>query len=91
LSKKEAADNKAVVNDATAQLVRQSPVVLLGALLTAPGGATTELKVARILGRNFPLILLLVMISALFWPTANETEPSNKVRPNGFGTAATYH
>jgi hypothetical protein len=35
------------------------------------GGATTAVKVAQVLGRNFPLVLLLVMIGALFWPTEN--------------------
>jgi hypothetical protein len=85
---------KTVMSDTTAQAVMQAPVALLGAGLPAPGGATTALKVARILGRNFPLVLLLVMISALFWPTANEAEPPDvdeKVRPNGFQPAATYH
>ena len=36
--------------------------------MTTPGGATSALGVARLLGRNFPLVLLLVMIGALFWP-----------------------
>jgi len=47
----------------------QAPIALLGAAFTAPGGVTTALKVARILGHNFPLVLLLVTIGALFWPT----------------------
>jgi hypothetical protein len=92
--KAEAADTKEVVNDATAQAMMQAPIALLGAVFTAPGGATSALKVARILGRNFPLVLLLVMIGALFWPTANEaqsTEADDKARPNGFQPAETYH
>jgi hypothetical protein len=50
--------------------------------------------VGRILGRNWPLVLLLVMIGALFWPTdgspeeaASEDHPN---MPNGHH-ADTYH
>jgi hypothetical protein len=42
--------------------------------------------VARLLGRNFPLVLLLVMIGALFWPTEETSPPDGDVdarRPNG--------
>ena len=43
-----------------------------GCLAWRPGhgarGITTVLKVARVLGRNYPLVLLLVMIGALFYP-----------------------
>jgi hypothetical protein len=46
----------------------QAPLALVGALLSAPRGATSVFKVARVLGRNFPLVLLLVVIGALFWP-----------------------
>jgi hypothetical protein len=65
----EESDTQGVVSDATAQAIVQTPVALLGALMTMPGGATSAL--ARLLGRNFPLVLLLVMIGALFWPTDN--------------------
>jgi hypothetical protein len=45
------------------------------------------LSVARLLGRNFPLVLLLVMIGALFWPAEEAaTPPDDEVdarRPNG--------
>jgi hypothetical protein len=42
--------------------------------------------VARLLGRNFPLVLLLVMIGALFWPTEEGSAPdadTDAPRPNG--------
>jgi hypothetical protein len=65
----EESDTQEVVSDATAQAIVQTPVALLGALMTIPGGATSALNMARLLGRNFPLVLLLVMIGALFWPT----------------------
>jgi len=65
-------DTKGVIGDATAEAMFQAPVALLGALVTAPGGTTTVLKIARVLGRNYSLVLLLVMIGALFYPSADE-------------------
>jgi hypothetical protein len=62
------------------------PIALLGALLTAPGGATTILRVARLLGRNWPLVLLLLMMGALFWPTEEAERLDEHVqahKPNG--------
>jgi hypothetical protein len=55
----------------------QAPLALVGALLSAPRGATLVFKVARVLGRNFPLVLLLVVIGAHFWPmdTTNDHHP----------------
>jgi hypothetical protein len=70
----EASDTQDVVSEATAQALTQAPIALLGALFTAPGGATSALKVAQILGRNWPLVLLLLMIGGLFWPTENGGE-----------------
>jgi hypothetical protein len=83
------ADTEEVVSEATAQAMVQAPLALLGALMTTPGGATSALSVARLLGRNLPLVLLLVMIGALFWPNeasrpAEEEDESDIVRrPNG--------
>jgi len=83
----EESDTEAVVSDATAQALVQAPIALLGALMTTPGGATSALSVARLLGRNFPLVLLLVMIGALFWPTKGSGSPEEDAdmvqRPNG--------
>ena len=62
-------DTEELVSDATAQALAQTPIALLGALMTIPGGAAGALSAARLLGRNWPLVLLLVMIGALFWPT----------------------
>ena len=93
--KAEHAETREVVDDATTQAMMQAPIALLGALFTSPGGATTALKVARLLGRNFPLVLLLVMIGALFWPTetaASEAESREAgAKPNGFQPADTFH
>jgi hypothetical protein len=82
----EEADTGEVVSEATAQAVVQTPIALLGALFSMPGGATSALSVARLLGRNFRLVLLLVMIGALFWPTDEATPSDDEVdarRPNG--------
>ena len=76
-----------------------------GRLFTMPGGAAGALKVARVLGRNFPLVLLLVLIGALFWPTESQDakvsaedaedgpaeHTSAEPRPNGFRPADTFH
>jgi hypothetical protein len=62
-------DTEDLVSDATAQAMAQTPLALLGAVMTMPGGAAGALSAARLLGRNWPLVLLLVMIGALFWPT----------------------
>jgi hypothetical protein len=91
----EAASTQQAMSDATAQAITQAPLAVLGALFTSPGGATTVLKAARIAGRNWPLVLLLVMIGALFWPTegdgaiADSAEPARK--PNGSDPLETYH
>jgi hypothetical protein len=83
----EEADTQEVLSDATAQAMVQTPIALLGALLTMPGGATSALGVARLLGRNFPLVLLLVMIGVLFWPTKEELQADEDAEiarmPNG--------
>ena len=51
-------DTEEVVSDATAQALVQTPIALLGALMTMPGGAAGALSAARLLGRNWPLVLL---------------------------------
>jgi hypothetical protein len=82
----EQADTGEVVSEAAAQAVTQAPIALLGALFSMPGGASSALSVARLLGRNFPLVLLLVMIGALFWPTEETSVPdadTDALRPNG--------
>jgi hypothetical protein len=82
----EKTDTGQVVSDATAQALVQTPVALLGALMTMPGGAAGALNAARLLGRNWPLALLVAAIGALFWPTPEATAEDNMVvgrKPNG--------
>jgi hypothetical protein len=62
--------------------------------LSAPGGAASVFKVARVLGRNFPLVLLLVAIGALFWPTDTTDDAvitGREAEPDGFHPAETLH
>ena len=82
------ADTGDVVSEATAQAVVQTPIALLGALFSVPGGPASALSIARVLGRNFPLVLLLVMIGALFWPGEEAGSSDEQVdtvggNPNG--------
>ena len=84
----EVADQAAEVADTSSvatEVAAQAPLAVVGALLTLPGGASSALKVVQLLGRNLPLVLLLVTIGALFWPSGEgegaETRPR---RPNGF-------
>ena len=76
-----------VVSDATGEALVQTPIALLGALMTMPGGAAGALGAARLLGRNLPLVALLVLIGALFWPTKHgepsEDESDAVRKPNG--------
>lgn len=72
----EQTDTQEVVSEATAQALGQAPIALLGALASAPGGVTTLLPVVRLLARNLPLVLLVVMIGALFWPSGTQPEQS---------------
>ena len=91
--KAEATDTQEVVSDATAEAMVQAPLALLGTLLTLPGGASSAVKVAGVLDRNFPLVLLLVMIGALFWPTRTDGEAvaeTAEPQPNGHHQD-TYH
>ena len=80
-------DTEELVSDATAEALVQTPIALLGALMTMPGGTSGALAAARVLGRNWPLLLLLVMIGALFWPTKDgdslDDKPDSARKPNG--------
>lgn len=80
------ADTEEVVSEATAQALVETPIAaLLGGLMTMPGGAAGALSAARLLGRNWPLVFLLVLIGGLFWPTEDATAEEDGVgrKPNG--------
>jgi len=84
----EKTDTAEVVSEAAAEAIVQTPVALLGTLFSVPGGASAALGTARLLGRNYPLVLLLVLIGALFWPTGEPRHPDDHAdegtrKPNG--------
>ena len=63
----------AAATAAATQAASHVPAALLGALLQNP--SASALPVARMVGRNMPLLLLLVLVALLFWP-AEQTEES---------------
>jgi hypothetical protein len=86
----EKTDTEEVVGNAAAQAIVQTPIALLGALFTS--SPATAIGGVRLLARNLPLVLLLVMIGSLFWPTQPEEdsqETDQGLRPNGADDMAT--
>jgi hypothetical protein len=82
----ERSDTSSTVSDAAAEAITQAPIALLGSVLAIPGGPATALSAARVIGRNWPIAVLLVLIGGLFWPTrttADEEEFAIRLRPNG--------
>jgi hypothetical protein len=84
----EEADTQHVVGDAMSQALVQAPLAVLGGLMTTAGGPASAISLVRVLGRNLPLVLLLVMIGALFFPDAkpehsDADEDLGAARPNG--------
>jgi MFS family permease len=76
---------KADTSNVATEVAAQAPLALLGALFTIPGGASSALQVAKVLGRNFPLVLFTALIGSLFWPTNDrEDVETMRPRPNGF-------
>jgi hypothetical protein len=67
----EVAEAEAVAADTpevAKEVALQAPLALLSALLASPMGPTSALGIARLLGRNLPLVLLLVVAGFLLWP-----------------------
>jgi hypothetical protein len=95
----EVAEAEAVAADTpevAKEVAMQAPLALISALLASPMGPTSAFGIARLLGRNLPLVLLLVVAGFLLWPREpageGETElpegepPADKPpapRPNG--------
>lgn len=86
------ADTADVATEAAAAV--QMPLALLGALFSSPVGPTALLGLMRVLGRNLPLVLMLVAMGVLFGSksaeetvadedaTGDAVEPGVR-RPNG--------
>lgn len=85
-NQEEVADEKAEARDTASvatEVAAQAPLALLGGLFTLPGGPGTALKIAKGLGNNFSLVLLLVLIGALLWPDKSkpDAQPSDLPDP----------
>jgi MFS family permease len=83
-----------VASDTAAAAAVQMPLALLAGLFSGPAGPASVLSIARALGRNLPLVIMLVALGILFWPksaeetTADEHADDDAVdsailRPNG--------
>jgi Na+/melibiose symporter-like transporter len=83
------ADTADVATDATAAAAAQIPLALLGALFSSAAGPSSLLGTARLLGRNLPLVVMLVALGVLFWPNSTEEISNNDrvepepMQPNG--------
>jgi hypothetical protein len=72
-----------------AEAALQAPLALLGGLLTSsPIGPSSALGLVRLLARNLPLILLLVLIGALLWPSESEAAEEGDLETGDPGTDA---
>jgi hypothetical protein len=77
----------AAATAAATQAVSHMPAALLSALLQNP--SASALPVARMIGRNMPLLLLLGLVALLFWPTertetnAAQADDPAAARPEG--------
>jgi hypothetical protein len=77
-TKAEAGDTQSVATDAAAQAAAQAPLALLGALFASPGGPTALAGGAKLVARNIPLVVLLVLIGILFWPSEPTREAADR-------------
>lgn len=73
----EVADQVAEENDTSetvAEAAMQAPLALVGVLSALPLSPTSVVPLARMLGRNLPLVALIVLIGMLIWPTGASAE-----------------
>jgi hypothetical protein len=74
----EKSDTADVLSDAASQAATQLPLAVLGTLMTSPFGPSAAASGARLLARNFPLVLLLVLIGFLLWPAPRTSEDESE-------------
>ena len=89
-AKAETGDTASVATDAAAQAAAQAPLALLGMLFATPAGPAALAGGAKLLARNIPLVVLLVLIGMLFWPSEPTAEAAADIdadplrgKPNG--------
>lgn len=88
-NQEEVVDERAEARDTAGvatEVAAQAPLALLGGLFAMPGGPSMVLKVAKGLGNNFALVLLLALLGTLLWPDkskadANPFDPLDPDRP----------
>jgi hypothetical protein len=78
----EVAEAEAVAADTpevAKEVAMQAPLALLSALLASPMGPTSAFGIARLLGRNLPLVLLLLVAGFLLWPREPAAEGATEM------------
>jgi MFS family permease len=63
---------KKAMQAATQETIELAPVVLAASMVSTPAGASSALALARFIGRNWPLFVLLGLASGLIWPGSTE-------------------
>jgi hypothetical protein len=58
-------------SDLAAEVAAQVPLAVIGSLLSLRGGTETTFKVAKIAGRNWPLVVLVGVVALLLWPASS--------------------
>ena len=91
----ETTDTGEVVGAAAAQAMIQTPIAILGALFSIPGGTSMALGGARLLARNLPLAALIAAIGLLLWPSHTQgaavQSDEGPAPPNGAEFATLLH
>jgi hypothetical protein len=92
-------DTMDAATDVAAQAAAQAPLALMGALLSTPMGPGAVAGGAKMIARNIPLVVLLVLLAMLFWPSgtsaadsesAEVDEPEFVPKPNGVHPSAEH-
>jgi hypothetical protein len=77
-----------ITTAAASQAASYLPAAVMGLVMQNP--ATAALPVARLVGRNIPLILLVAFVALLLWPfEATEEPPAEEADANGRDAVAT--
>ena len=89
------------VDTVAAVAAAELPLALLGALMTSSGGPVSIATVARLVGRNLPLVLFVAGLGVLLWPQSTATAAvvaddeqdagSQVPRPNGADRSGNFH
>ena len=79
----------------------EMPLALAGLLLSSPATTSSALSLARMLGRNLPLVVLLGTMGFLLWPKSDQSTDANAeagqdqgpplARPNGVDRSPQHH